>query len=344
MPLIHGNSREVIGRNIHEMMASGHPHDQAVAAALHTADMAHRLGGIIARRDVGGTVDPTQSGIGGVQPSSQTANPIYQGMIQRYSSLPPEKLQELAGMLGGSPQGQIVQRLLQQKRAMPQQQTVQPQQQAQARPQPTAMLNPVAGAQQQPSGYRAGGMTSQRAGGGPMGIPGGAAMPWWSRQEEASADRPASGFLAGNTAGRADAINAQAPGGSYVIPADVIAGLGEGNSLAGARVMDMIVHSGPHGIPMAPGRAGRGPPGAPRAMASQAKGGGVQGAGSGRSMPVALSHGEYVVHPVDVARTFGEGDLKRGHRVLDHWVQLERARQIKKLKKLPIPVGAKKAA
>jgi hypothetical protein len=37
MPLTPGASRAVIGRNIEEMQASGHPHKQAVAAALNTA-------------------------------------------------------------------------------------------------------------------------------------------------------------------------------------------------------------------------------------------------------------------------------------------------------------------
>ena len=38
MPLKRGSSEKTIGKNIHEMMFSGHPHSQAVAAALHEAD------------------------------------------------------------------------------------------------------------------------------------------------------------------------------------------------------------------------------------------------------------------------------------------------------------------
>lgn len=37
MPLHPGSSRKVISENIHEMVASGHPVKQAVAAALHNA-------------------------------------------------------------------------------------------------------------------------------------------------------------------------------------------------------------------------------------------------------------------------------------------------------------------
>ena len=37
MPLSKGKSRKVISRNIKEMKKSGHPHKQAVAAALNQA-------------------------------------------------------------------------------------------------------------------------------------------------------------------------------------------------------------------------------------------------------------------------------------------------------------------
>lgn len=37
MPLKHGSSRKVIGQNIAEMEASGHPKKQAIAASLNEA-------------------------------------------------------------------------------------------------------------------------------------------------------------------------------------------------------------------------------------------------------------------------------------------------------------------
>ena len=57
--------------------------------------------------------------------------------------------------------------------------------------------------------------------------------------------------------------------------------------------------------------------------------------------PVALSHGEIVVTPQQVS-ALGGGDLKRGHRVLEHFVLHIRKKNIDTLKKLPPPVGMKK--
>jgi len=37
MPLKKGKSKKVISQNIREMEQAGHPHKQAVAAAMHTA-------------------------------------------------------------------------------------------------------------------------------------------------------------------------------------------------------------------------------------------------------------------------------------------------------------------
>jgi hypothetical protein len=252
-------------------------------------------GGGILHRDVGGTVDPTQSGIGGVTPSAQTQAPLMQGMIQRYASLPTEKLTELGAMMGGSAQGQVIQHLLQQ---------------------------------------RAGGAVLRRDSGGDMGISPSQGTPWWTRSQARGEDST-TGFLHGSTPGRADAVKTQSPTGSYVFPADVVSGMGEGNSLSGARIMQGILDSGPHGIPMPREARGMGVPRAP-APYKDAKGGSVPAASAGQTR-VDLSHGEFVATP-EHARSWGGGDIARGHRIFDKWVLAMRARQIKKLKSLPGPV------
>lgn len=49
MPLSKGSSKETISRNIREMMHSGYPQKQAVAAALSTARSVHKAGGGMVR-------------------------------------------------------------------------------------------------------------------------------------------------------------------------------------------------------------------------------------------------------------------------------------------------------
>lgn len=44
MPLKHGKSKKVISENIREMMHSGHPQKQAIAAAMRQAGMPMKHG------------------------------------------------------------------------------------------------------------------------------------------------------------------------------------------------------------------------------------------------------------------------------------------------------------
>ena len=307
------------------------------------------------RRDYGGGVDTTDPGTAtyadtGQAPTAQTMSPLVQGQIQRYSAMSPDQLQQLAVMMGGTPQGQLVQRVLQQKREHPQQ-AAQPQgRQAQQPAPPTPQQQAQQVMQQAAQSDARGGIVAHRDAGGLMSMSD--AVPSWTRQEEQGAN---TGFLHGSTPGRADTILGTAPAGSYVLPADVVSGLGEGNSLAGARAVEEMLSTGPHGIPMPRARAGMGPPRPPAPFhesnggfvpaARMWKGptklyraGGVAGKGN---EAVALSDGEYVVPPEHVAR-FGGGDHGKGIKALDDFVLKQRAKHIAKLKGLPPPVGAKK--
>lgn len=148
-----------------------------------------------------------------------------------------------------------------------------------------------------------------------------------------------SGFFASSGPGRTDILDRAVPPGGYVIPADVVAGLGEGNSLAGSAVIDKMMKTGPYGTQL-PRAHGRGdfphlPPPA-RISPSQnenpqfAKGGATK-----ETVPVKTAGGEHFINPQDIINKFGS--LKRGHQILDQFVINERKKHIKTLQKLPGP-------
>lgn len=77
------------------------------------------------------------------------------------------------------------------------------------------------------------------------------ASPMWEAHQAArnlSRDTyHASGLFHGDTAGRTDRLPRSVPVNSFVMPADVVSGLGQGSTLAGAKIMDGILSSGPFG-------------------------------------------------------------------------------------------------
>ncbi len=85
-------------------------------------------------------------------------------------------------------------------------------------------------------------------------------VPWDERQE--ARGEAATGFVhIGGSGGRTDVLPVSPAAGSYVVPSDVIAGLGQDNSLNGAQVVQRMLATGPGGVPFQ--RMGRGP-GLPR--------------------------------------------------------------------------------
>ena len=110
-------------------------------------------------------------------------------------------------------------------------------------------------------------------------------------------------------AGRTDHLPMNVPSGSYVIPADIISAMGEGNTMAGFRVAKEIfgdTHDG------------------------------AVGGNSFSSVPIVAAGGEYVVHPDDVCN-LGGGDLDEGHKILDSFVKKMRAKTVQTLQNLPGP-------
>ena len=112
-------------------------------------------------------------------------------------------------------------------------------------------------------------------------------------------------------AGRTDHLPMHVPSGSYVIPADIVSSLGEGNTMAGYRAVKLMFKGAPYG--------------------AFAQGGGV-----GEPVPIVAAGGEYVLSPDEVIWA-GNGDLDAGHRALDKWITDTRKELITTLKKLPPP-------
>ena len=112
-------------------------------------------------------------------------------------------------------------------------------------------------------------------------------------------------------AGRTDHLPMHVPSGSYVIPADIVSSLGEGNTMAGYRAVKMMFRDATPG--------------------TYAQGGGV-----GEPVPIVAAGGEYVLSPDEVIWA-GKGDLDAGHRALDNWIKATRKDLIKTLQKLPPP-------
>lgn len=122
-------------------------------------------------------------------------------------------------------------------------------------------------------------------------------------------------------AGRTDHLPMHVKSGSYVIPADIISAMGEGNTMAGFKSAKMIFEGMPGEITDS------------STIPTKASGG---AAGDAALVPIVAAGGEYVIAPEHVQR-LGKGDMAHGHKILDHFVKKYRAKTIKTLQKLPGP-------
>ena len=173
------------------------------------------------------------------------------------------------------------------------------------------------------------------------------------------------GLVQSTIPGRTDRHNVDLPSGSYVIPADVMSGLGEGNTMAGAALMDKMMSTGPWGTKLPPGARGstipRPPSGYQSAegsyqlhnIAANGPGGSsFAKGGSAHRVPAVIAGGEFVLDPDRIAhhpmlggldpnntdpKAYKEA-LDRGHRTLDAFVKHTRSKTIKTMSKLPGPV------
>ena len=135
-------------------------------------------------------------------------------------------------------------------------------------------------------------------------------------------------------AGRTDHLPAEVPSGSYVLPADTVSAHGEGNTIAGFRVLRRVFGGTPYGGGKAPYGQSGGPYGSP--LHNEHGGSVGEHRGPSGGVPVVLAGGEMVLSPEEVRRV-GDGDLDLGHRVLDEFVKRVRAKTVTTLRKLPGP-------
>jgi len=113
------------------------------------------------------------------------------------------------------------------------------------------------------------------------------------------------GPVVGATGGRADELPVEVPSGAFVIPADIVSGLGQGNTLAGMnRLQDTF--------------------------------GKAKASGSSQAVPIKISDGEFVLSPEQVAQ-IGGGDMDRGHQILDQLVVKLRSQIVNHMAGLPPP-------
>lgn len=327
MPLKKGKSREVISENIRELIDSGRPQKQAIAIALDTARRKAKA--------VGGDL---------TKPAETLANPVYNA--------------QLLGQFGA---GTEVDPL-----------TGKPKQDNQA---PAGQSSGVIAAANQAlqgggggdgggggggsnfggsdSSGTAGGVNGSDYGGGGGDAPGndGGSPANLARGGTTTTTQEGghihSGPIRAAVAGRTDHLPIHVPAGAYVIPADIISGMGEGNTDAGFKVAKNIfsapMYAGgpktqPYGGMKTPyGENPKQSYGQPlnevygMPMPKKAKGG-----SSEEAAPIVAAGGEYVIHPDDVA-WIGGGDMDAGHRELDRFVKMYRKHLIQTLKKLPGP-------
>jgi hypothetical protein len=121
------------------------------------------------------------------------------------------------------------------------------------------------------------------------------------------------GAIIGDTDGRADEVPMEVPDGAYVLTADHVSSMGEGNTLGGFKKLDQMF---------------------PKSAASHRAQKIVKRAAGG-AVPIYAADGEYVICPEDITDRWG--DLEAGHRYLDAWQTSSRKEHVNTLRNLAPP-------
>lgn len=116
------------------------------------------------------------------------------------------------------------------------------------------------------------------------------------------------GPIKGSTGGRADKVPMEVPNGAYILTADHVSGMGEGNTEAGMKKLGKMF-----------------PKSKPSLMRELPK----------QKVKILAAHGEFCVSPEDIVDRYG--NLDKGHKILDHWQTKERKNLIETLKGLAPP-------
>lgn len=162
--------------------------------------------------------------------------------------------------------------------------------------------------------------------------------------------RTHTGPIHASVAGRTDHLPMHVPHKAYVLPADIVSAMGEGNTLSGFKVAAELpksmfaVHNrtsgtpyGQSGLPYHSGSSPYGQSGLPYGAPSpehDSRGGAAKD--SQGAVPIIAAGGEHVYTPEECA-LIGNGDVDHGHRVLDEFVKQMRAATVRKLDALPGP-------
>lgn len=130
------------------------------------------------------------------------------------------------------------------------------------------------------------------------------------------------GLFKSPTTGRSDKLNKRVKNGGYILPADVVSSLGDGNTMAGSSILDSMIKKPPKSHKM---RKPKTPNTASKLRFSD-----------GGHVDVKVSGGEYFIPPEHIMG-LGGGDIGMGHDILDKFVMNVRKNAVNKMSNLPGP-------
>ena len=343
MPLLKGKSQKVIGSNIAEMIKAGHPQKQAIAAALSTARKVRADGGKSDNpyREVrhSKTTGVYQEHPDHFELSSVRTPHAHRGqggaheVMRRINAMSDEAKKPVRLLASALDKKTNTGKLIQFYKQHGYEETGEKGNMA---GEPWMQRDPKAAGGGLYANIHA---KQERIAHGShehMRKPGGKGAPTAEAFEKSARTARATGGqvtkvhtgpIHSAVAGRTDHLPMNVPSGSYVIPADIISSMGEGNTMAGFKHMRRIFGGTPYSGQEEPYGAEGGPYGEP--LPGKAEGGAA-------TVPIIAAGGEYVLSPDQVVQV-GQGDLDTGHRVLDEFVKRMRAETVKILKSLPGP-------